>query len=417
MDRFMYSLYAQTKEKLRFATYRGYDLCNPTAAVLAHLLFDKRSTRKKIRSAFKLIRLTPRYRHHDQLKGDAYIWHCDRDDQTRLALSIGNRLSDKQPRNISYLPAIKEDASKSLDWRAMYTAWRITRRCSLPLLLQFYVFSALCHSIKHFRAIDRLQIPQQLTSLVSFNSANIPECFLVAACRHHGLPTYSLQHGLYHRYRGEQPIDIINYENVTASTLLVWSEFCRAEIAAFHREIGRTPDYRIQIAGYIDPPAPQHGSRPSPTAHKHLLCVLPGKRYVADSIQLLHLLASLPAHYRLTVRLHPLLAKDAALMAALPPSASLDDSPTLAHALRAGHYDLAVGFNTTSLFEATLFSVPCALYQAHGLNLIAEGIPSFLNAEELAQLADAPIDTRQLADYILGASCFRYAEIISAAET
>ena len=61
--------------------------------------------------------------------------------------------------------------------------------------------------------------------------------------------------------------------------------------------------------------------------------------------------------------------------------------------------------------------MPCALYQAHGLNLIAEGIPSFLNAEELVQLADAPIDTRQLADYILGASCFRYAEIISAAET
>lgn len=412
----MYSLYAQTKEKLRFATYRGYNLCTPTAAVLAHLLFDKRSTRKKIRSAVKLIRLTPRYRHHDQLKGDAYIWHCDRDDQTRLALSIGNRLSENQPRNISYIPAIKDDATKSLDWRAMYSAWRITRRCSLPLLLQFYVFSALCQTIKHFRAIDRLQIPQQLTSLVSFNSANIPECFLVAACRHHGLPTYSLQHGLYHRYHGEQPIDIINYENVTASTLLVWSEFCRAEIAAFHHEIGRTPDYQIQVAGYIDPPEPQTASTASKQADKHLLCVLPGKRYVGDSIKLLQLLASLAPHYRLTVRLHPLLTKDAALMAALPSHASLDDSPTLAHALRAEGYDLAIGFNTTSLFEAMLFGVPCALYQAKTLNLITDGIPSFFNAEELAQLADAPIDTRQLAEYILGASCFRYAEIINAAE-
>ncbi|OLU24545.1 hypothetical protein BVH03_20835 [Pseudomonas sp. PA15(2017)] len=398
------------------ATYGGYNLCNPTAAVLAHLLFDKRSTRKKIRSAFKLIRLTPRYRHHDQLKGDAYIWHCDRDDQTRLALGIGNRLSEKQRRNISYMPAIREDASKSLDWRAMYAAWRITRCCSLPLLLQFYVFSALCHTIKHFRAIDRLRIPQQLTSLVSFNSANIPECFLVTACRHHGLPTYSLQHGLYHRYRGERPIDIINYENVTASTLLVWSEFCRAEIAAFHHEIGRTPDYQMQVAGYIDPPEPQTASTASKQADKQLLCVLPGKRYVGDSIELLHLLASLTPRYRLTVRLHPLLAKDAALMAALPSSASLDDSPTLAHALRAGHYDLAIGFNTTSLFEAMLFGVPCALFQAQSLNLVAEGIPSFSNADELVQLADAPIDTRQLAEYILGASCFRYAEIINAAE-
>ena len=413
----MYSLYAQTKEKLTMATYGGYSLCKPTAAVLAHLLFDKRSTRKKIRSAIKLIRLTPRYSNHDQLKGDAYIWHCDRDDQTRLALNIGNRLSEKQRRNISYMPAIREDASKSLDWRAMHAAWRITRRCSLPLLLQLYVFSALCLTIKHFRAIDRLRIPQQLTSLVSFNSANIPECFLVTACRHHGLPTYSLQHGLYHRYRGEQPIDIINYENVTASTLLVWSEFCRAEIAAFHREIRRTPDYRMQVAGYIDPPEPRHGTRPSDPVRKHLLCVLPGKRYAGDSIELLHLLASLTPRYRLTVRLHPLLTKDPALMAALPSSASLDDSPTLAHALRAGHYDLAVGFNTTSLFEATLFGVPCALYQANSLNLLTDSMPSFSDADELAQLADTPIDTRQLAEYVLGASCFRYAEIVNAAET
>lgn len=417
MDRFMYSLYAQTKEKLRMATYGGYNLCNPTAAVLAHLLFDKRSTRKKIRSAIKLIRLTPRYSNHDQLKGDAYIWHCDREDQTKRALGIGSRLSGQCYRNTSYMPAIKEDATKSLDWRAMYAAWRITRHCSLPLRLQLYVFSALCHTIKHFRAIDRLQIPQKLTSLVSYNSANIPECFLVTACRHHGLPTYSLQHGLYHRYRGEQPIDIINYENVTASTLLVWSEFCRAEIAAFHRDLGRAPDYEIQVAGYIDPLETQKSSQSPAGPEKHILCVLPGKRYVDDSIGLLHLLASLAPRYRLTVRLHPLLVGDATLMAALPSSASLDDSPTLAHALRAEHYDLAVGFNTTSLFEATLFGVPCALYRANSLNLMTDGLPSFSDADELAQLADVPIDTRELADYILGAFCFRYTEIINAAET
>ncbi|MDH1621080.1 hypothetical protein N5F07_07890 [Pseudomonas chengduensis] len=413
----MYSLYAQTKEKLRFATYRGYNLCNPTAAVLAHLLFDKRSPRKKIRSAIKLIRLTPRYSQHQQLKGDAYIWHCDRDDQTKLALNIGKRLSEQRRRTISYMPAIKEDSVKALDWRAMYAAWRITRRCSLPLRLRLYVFSALCHTIKHFRAIDRLQITQQLTSLVSYNSANIPECFLVAACRQKGLPTYSLQHGLYHRYRGEQPIDIINYENVTAGTLLVWSEFSRAEIVAFHRDIGRMPDYHIQVAGYIAPPESHRTPLPSAQRGKHILCVLPGKRYVADSIELLELLMKLASQCRLTVRLHPLLADDAALMAALPSNASLDDSPTLAQALAEERYDLAIGFNTTSLFEAMLFDVPCALYRANSLNLIADGVPVFSNAEELAQLADAPIDTRQLADYLLGASFFRYADIINAAET
>ena len=409
----MYSLYAKTKESLRLATYAGHNLCNPAAALLAHLLFDNRSTRKRIRSAIKLIRMTPRYSNHEQLKGHAYIWHCDRDDQSALAMSLGKQLE----RNISFMPAIKQDADKSLDWRAMYAAWKITRRCPLPWLQRFYVFSVLCHTIKHFKAIDTLQIPQQITSLVSYNSANIPECFLVAACRHHGLPTYSLQHGLYHRYRGEQPIDIINYENVTADTLLVWSEFCRTEIEAFYRETGRSPDFDIQVAGYINPPEPAHVSPRPAHAQKHLLCVLPGKRYVKDSIELLRLLAALQPRYPLTVRLHPLLASNAALLAALPASATLDDSPTLADTLRAGRYDLVVGFNTTSLFETMLFDVPCALYRAQSLNLNADGVPSFRTAAELAALIESPIDTRPIADYLLGASFFRYREIINAAET
>ncbi|SDI90092.1 hypothetical protein SAMN05216588_12817 [Pseudomonas flavescens] len=408
----MYSLYAKTKENLRLATYAGRSICNPASAVLAHLFFDNRPILKKIRRAIKLLRLTPRYSHRGELVGDTYIWHCDREDQTRLALDIGCRLASGRKLSTSYVPSIKEDAYKSLDWSAMYAALKIVRTCKQPFVERLYIFSAVCYTIKHMKAIDKYGITERITSLISYNSANIPECFLVSACRQRGITTYSLQHGLYHRYRNECPIDIINYENVTAQTLLVWSEFCRAEIDAFHRDRDQVPGFNMQVAGYINPPHRQSVTdEPSAATGTHILCLLPGKRYVADSVKLLNELARLPEDYHLTIRLHPLLAGNAALIAALPAYATLDDSATLTEALSAQRYDLAIGFNTTSLFEVTLFDVPCALYRAPSLNLDAQDLPAFSNAEEIVDLLRSPADVRKLADYILGASLFRYGEI------
>ncbi|MCW2290217.1 hypothetical protein M2262_000267 [Pseudomonas sp. BIGb0408] len=411
----MYSLYAKTKENLKHATYAGQSICNPASAVLAHLFFDNRPALKKIRRAIKLIRLTPRYSCRDELTGDTYIWHCDRDDQTRLALGIGRELASDRKLSTCYIPAIKEDAYKSLDWSAMYTALKIVRTCKQPVVERFYIFSALCYTIKHMKAIERYGITERITSLVSYNSANIPECFLVSACRQRGIRTYSLQHGLYHRYRNESPIDIINYENVTAQTLLVWSEFCRAEIDAFHRDRGQAADFEIQVAGYINPPHQQPVAiERSSSAGPHILCLLPGKRYVADSVKLLSELAELPENYQLTIRLHPLLAGNAALIEALPARATLDDSSTLTQTLATQRYDLAVGFNTTSLFEVTLFGVPCAVYRAPSLNLETQALPAFTNAGELITLLRSTVDVSMLADYLLGASLFRYREITHA---
>lgn len=411
----MYSLYAKTKENLKHATYAGQRICKPASAVLAHLFFDNRPTLKKIRRAIKLIRLTPRYSCRDELVGYTYIWHCDREDQTRLALDIGRKLASDRKLSTTYIPAIKEDTYKSLDWSAMYAALKIAHACKQSLLERFYIFSAVCYTIKQMKAIDHYRITDQITSLISYNSANIPECFLVSACRQRGIRTYSLQHGLYHRYRNESPIDIINYENITAQTLLVWSEFCRAEIAAFHSDRGQSPDFDMQVAGYINPLE----SQPTTSEHSgatsmNILCLLPGKRYVADSVKLLNELARLPDAYRLTIRLHPLLSGNSALLAALPAGAILDDSPTLRETLCAQHYHLAVGFNTTSLFEVTLFNVPCALYRAPSLNMDAQALPAFSNADELLGLSNSLTDVQALADHMLGASVFRYCDITRA---
>lgn len=408
----MYELYAKTKANLKSASYAGINICNPAAALLAHLFFDPRSTKKKIRRALRLVTLTPNYSCREALQGDAFIWHCDRDDQTRLALDIAQSMSQQKALSCVSLPGIKDDAYKSLDWSAMYAALKLTLSCRQPWLERLYIFGALCYTIKQQKAIQKHAIVEQLTSLVSFNSANIPECFLANACRQRGVRTYSLQHGLYHRYRNERPIDILNYDNVTAHTLLVWSAFCRDEISRYHDELGETPGFEMTIAGYINP-ARREKAPPQPDGKTRILCLLPGKRYVADCIALLETLGKLPEHYELTVRLHPLLADDWRIRHAMPPTARLDAQQTLAQTLAQQPFDLAIGFNTTSLFEALLFDVPCALYHASSLNLEVDGLPSFASAEELRTLHWHSQQTRELADYLLGASLFRYGEIIS----
>lgn len=411
----MYELYAKTKENLRLATYAGQNICNPTAAVLAHIFFDRRPIKKKIRKALKLITLTPRYSCRETIRGDSFIWHCDREDQTRLALDISRKISSQKELSITFIPGLKDDTYKSLDWPAMYAALKISRTCKQPLIEKFFIFAALCQAIKHVKAIEKHGILDQITSLVSYNSANIPECFLSNACRQHGIKTYSLQHGLYHRYRNERPIDIINYENITAQKLLVWSEFCRSEIVEFHRERGKAPDFEILVAGYISPLEQRTAAREaSHGGRKNILCLLPGKRYIKDCVILLDTLNQLPEDYDVIVRLHPLLADNAEIRNALPRTSILDANQSLTQTLLHRRYDVAVGFNTTSLFEAMLFDIPCALYRAPSLNLEAKGIPSFSTAAELIELDHSVTSTQALATYLLGASVFRYGEIISA---
>lgn len=414
----MYELYASIKKELKDERYGRYDLCRPVAAILANLLYDKRPPRKKIKRARKLLLLTPKYSAATDISGNVFTWSVERDDHKRSAEDI-QRISTYQNQSFQFvrIPDITEDAHKQIDLAALWLAARVAWRSKQSLTNKFYVFCAATYAIKHFKIIEEKGLTKRINRLVTYNSSNIPECFLAAACRaESGIETFSLQHGFYYAHSERPPLSVINYENVTAHYLLVWSEFCREQIAAFHDLHGLSKDFEMLTAGYLKygtarpmPPAEQQASRPP-----HILCLLPGPKDEQGCVELLELLCNLPAGYAITVRMHPFMRDSKRLLDVLPAQATLDEGPYLADTLSSQHFTAAVGFNTTSLFETLIVQVPCAVFLASTNSFRNPDIPEFRTVEELVAILGQPHSPAALGDYLLGSETFRYPELIAA---
>ncbi len=411
----MYDVYARIKKRLQGERYGVYNLSKPIAAIMANILYDQRPNRKKLKRARKMLLSTPKYSMAPELVGNVCSWSVERDDHRRSAEDI-QQISEYQGQGFRFVRIcdLSQDSAKKLDVPALWSAARIAWRSRETLINRAFIFCAATYAIKHFKVIDEKGLTQKITRLVAYNSSNIPECFLTTACRAHGIATFSLQHGFYYDHGQKPPLAVINYENVTAQYLLVWSEFCREQISAFHNRQGIEIDFEMLTAGYL-----KYGTaRPAPavateaSARQHILCLLPGPKDEQGCVELLELLSKLPEDYRITVRMHPFMRKSRRLLDVLPHQASLDEGHYLADTLGAQRFTAAVGFNTTSLFETLIVQVPCAIFLASTNSFRTPEIPEFQTVEELIDLLNNPTSPAELGDYLLGSETFRYPELI-----
>jgi len=413
----MYDVYARIKKRLQGERHGIYDLSKPIAAIMAGILYDKRPNRKKLKRARKLLLSTPKYSMAPELVGNVSTWSVERDDHRRSAEDI-QRISEYQGQGFRFVRIrdLSEDSYKKVDISALWSAARIAWRSHETLINRAFIFCAATYAIKHFKVIDKKGLTQKITRLIAYNSSSVPECFLTTACRAHGIATFSLQHGFYYDHGQKPPLAVINYENVTAQYLLVWSEFCREQISVFHRRQRIDIDFEMLTAGYL-----KYGTaRPTPAmpaeanARPHILCLLPGPKDEQGCVELLELLSKLPEDYRITVRMHPFMRESRRLLDVLPRQATLDEGTYLADTLSAQRFTAAVGFNTTSLFETLIVQVPCAIFLASTNSFRTPEIPEFQTVDELIVLLANPTSPAALGDYLLGSETFRYPELISA---
>lgn len=411
----MYKLYADLKAKISRHSSPELGIVKPCAALLAHLLYDYQDRKKRLRKALRLLRTVPLYSNANQLKGDVFIWYCDREDHKANALSIARKL-EPDPRRLAvvYLPETSKDSNKGVQLGCIWKAITIALKCRTSLYNSTLLVCVITHALYHRKVIHQQGLTSRINRLVSYNSSNLPECFLVQACKDAGIDTFSMQHGFYYRYAKEPPIDVINYENVTAHRLLVWSEFCRDEIIAFHQTYDLRLDFEMPVAGYL-----KNGEiQPQPAApicsenRDHILCLLPGKKDKEGCIELLRVLSSLPDDIAVTVRAHPLLKEDPHLIAAMPSRAMWDTATSLAESFKSKPFTLAVGFNSTSLLEALIANIPCALFPCSTTRFDTDRLSKFDSTESLLRLVHNQIPTNELANYFLGADTFRYREIV-----
>lgn len=410
-----YSIYRNIKDRLSTATRDQTVLLKPCAALLANILYDKRSTRKRLRKAFKLLWLTPLYSELGRVKGNLVSWNVQREDHRQSAEDMCAALGGGGFR-LAYVADIDKDCTKILDFAAIGKAVGIAMRCKQGLVYTIYLVCTLTYTIKSIKRLKDTGIVQNINTLVCYNSSNVPECFVAAACKEKGIKTFSLQHGFYYRFMKEPPLAVINYENVVADKLLVWSEFCKEQIEEFHEAEKRTPDYSLSIAGYFktSQAKPRPASSEPPRSSQVVLCLLPGPDDLATSLMLLAVLSTLPGDYQIVVRTHPLLAH-ATIMDALPAGSLLDGNRLLADTLAQYPFQLAIGFNSTSLIETLLADIPCAIFKTRANTLPAMPLDTFQDAEGLEKLIKqrkAGLSHRNR-NYLLGADMFEYANIIN----
>jgi hypothetical protein len=406
-----FEIYSKIKQRLSGTTYNGIELCGPCSAIIANSLYSKKSTRKKLKSAFKLMWREPKHSNKDEFVGDILTWNSIRPDHKKNAEELCERLNDGTEQfRLVRVPDISEDYQTSFSLKSFRQALKITISANIKPKYFFIVLSAVTYTIRYYDSLYKHSLLKNVSKLIAYNSSNIPECFIVSACNYYNVPTYSLQHSLYQDYPQAPPLDVINYENVTAKNLLVWSEFCRKQIANFYKKQQRTFHFNMIIAGHLKN-QPQIFCRTVELKPAKILCLLP-RDEIESSVALLKLLRNLGTDQDILVRLHPVTPKDKIFQGPLPPNFYLDTNQLLTTTLQNHNIVIALGFNTTSLFEALLFDIPCALFSAPDSTFMIPELPSFSTPEQLIPILEHPQPTPEVAKYILGAHISQYSEIV-----
>jgi len=409
-----FETYAKIKQKLSRSTYVGIDLCGPSAALIANFLYSNQSVKKTKRKALKLLWRIPNYTNIQCAAGNVITWNTPRADHKKNVADLLSKLNnDNGGFQLAHIPDINRDYKTTFSLRPIWQAWRITQQVKIDKKHQLYAVVALTYCIRSYERLLALKVTNKIEKIISYNSSNSPECFLVAVCKKHKIPTFSLQHGLYHDYSTSPPLDVINYENVVADTLLVWSQFCRNEIIKFYARENRKPDFHMPIAGYLKTlPDLKEKKLTHSNTQPALLCLLPRNK-ILSSIQLLNVALEAAEAYQIIVRFHPNSEREEILKHVNTNKLLIDDFSLLEETLSKNKIELAIGFNTTSLFDTLLFNTPCALFNAADSILSVPELPSFSTSSQLRHILLHQQPTPEIADKVLGAKTSRYCEIIN----
>ncbi|MFA0087029.1 hypothetical protein [Vibrio sp. 10N.261.51.F12] len=202
-----------------------------------------------------------------------------------------------------------------------------------------------------FKVIDEIEKKDiKCKRYIAFNSSYLIESFLSYYFRKRKIQTYSLQHGIYFDYINEKPIDVINYENVCANEIIMWGEYSKREV-----ENIIPSSSRCKVYGYPVEDIPER------MVSKAILVLLPRKIYLKECVELIEYLKKFDEEY--IVRSHPSIISNMQEMELYKNNISIDNNSSLKETLLKYRYRAVIGFNSTALFEASLYKQKVLLFK------------------------------------------------------
>lgn len=233
----------------------------------------------------------------------------------------------------------------------------LDRQCAFVLLLSYGYLLEFYADVK-FRAV------------VTFSDMQPIENFFAGYFRSKGIPTATLQHGLYIDYGEYKTINCINYMSHVSDYFLAWGENTARLISAYH------PDAKIVICGkpviFQGSPSPRKG------AGQSIMIALDQIIFNNEN----HAMAGIVADYatkhgyEVTVRFHPSLDK----------SAFFKVFPDIVESVSLLDADVVVGHTTSLLFEALALRKRVVQYKT---DIPTIDLPAALQFKDLAGLEKA----------------------------
>jgi hypothetical protein len=238
----------------------------------------------------------------------------------------------------------------------------LKRNKGLRITEQIYYAASLTYIKNYLDMLDKYVLPYvNIRSFVAFNSSVMPDSLMTIFFKTNNIPTYSFQHAAYVEYSMNIPMDISNYENVTADKILCWGE----NAAELFRKYGLN-DSRILLAG--NPKYKKVHIEKIPDSFGKGLVLLPRYVYDRENIKLIILLGKYRRKYDVdfNIKLHPSL--DAGKYKKIIDECSLkliDKNLLLPSLLQSGEFDFAISYNSTAYYEPMFYGIPVFRFAYH----------------------------------------------------
>ena len=195
-------------------------------------------------------------------------------------------------------------------------------------------------------------------SYLAFSSIHGLEALLTSCFKLRGVSTFSLQHGLYHIYKKEVPLDAISYENFISDYHFCWGQYTKDEFNEYGIEASR-----MIVGGY--PRSVNRGSKPDTLDLSNCVVLLARANYNGSNLRLLKMLSdNLGKELNISLKLHPTLnLAEYELLAEKYGFEIIENDYTILETLSPDKYGFSISVNTAAYYESYIYYVPSLRYK------------------------------------------------------
>ncbi|MBY2899766.1 MULTISPECIES: hypothetical protein [Bacteroides] len=337
-----------------------------------------------------------------------------RKDHLQLYESIINRLEGKASYNntlefgwkISIHPLVGMKMVSKVFRCLKEDKIRFREKLALSVLVVHY-----CNVIEELCQMNFSNVEKYLSMCSVLDLENL----LTQYMKGQGIPSYSLQEGIYFIYKTNSPLDSIQYENFEAQYLMCWGQFSVDEYVSF----GISPE-RLYIAGYPKKIDVKLMKKDNP--FKKCMVLLARESFRETNKKLLDILIELSSQYAFCLKLHPSCNYlYYSQYVSLYNINVISKDKMVEECLNNKEYDFCIAVNTTAYYEVLMRGLPCLRFFDGTFDLMAGYNDVFQTKEDFEKyicdikhlsIFDYQADINKILEYAIGVGIDKYKEIL-----